>query len=74
VFADYEILQPFTQLGREVHRLDDQEHATGRLPRFQGLRVPTGTILGLTAGTGGAAPRRMAEWWTPSPVPCTPAI
>ncbi|MEW2353008.1 DUF4132 domain-containing protein [Spirillospora sp. NPDC029432] len=48
VFADYECLQPFPQLGREVHRLDDQEHATGRLPRFEGLRVPTGTILGLT--------------------------
>ncbi|MFV2176281.1 DUF4132 domain-containing protein [Actinomadura sp. LOL_016] len=48
VFADYEILQPFPQLGREVHRLTDAEAKGSRLERFEGLTVPTGVILGLT--------------------------
>ncbi|MEO3830129.1 DUF4132 domain-containing protein [Actinomadura sp. B10D3] len=49
VFADYEILQPFPQLGRAVHRLTDEERASGRLPRFEGLTVPVGKVLGLTS-------------------------
>ncbi|WP_412518400.1 DUF4132 domain-containing protein [Actinomadura madurae] len=49
VFADYEILQPFPQLGRAVHRLADEERAGGRLPRFEGLTVPVGKVLGLTS-------------------------
>ncbi|MCP9948566.1 DUF4132 domain-containing protein [Actinomadura madurae] len=49
VFADYEILQPFPQLGRAVHRLADEERADGRLPRFEGLTVPVGKVLGLTS-------------------------
>ncbi|OLT23222.1 hypothetical protein BJF79_02090 [Actinomadura sp. CNU-125] len=48
VFADYEILQPFPQLGREVHRLTDAQAKGFRLERFEGLTVPTGAILGLT--------------------------
>ncbi|CAM5348313.1 hypothetical protein GCM10010329_41240 [Streptomyces spiroverticillatus] len=48
VFADYEILQPFAQLGRPVHRLTAEEATSGRLPRFEGLTVPTTKMLGLT--------------------------
>ncbi|MGI5208813.1 DUF4132 domain-containing protein [Spirillospora sp. CA-108201] len=48
VFADYEILQPFPQLGRPVHALADGEGRSGRLERFEGLTVPTGRFLGLT--------------------------
>ncbi|WP_329521281.1 DUF4132 domain-containing protein [Spirillospora sp. NBC_01491] len=47
VFADYEILQPFPQLGRPVHVLTDEERTTGRLKRFEGLKVPSGALLGL---------------------------
>ncbi|KAB2344403.1 DUF4132 domain-containing protein [Actinomadura rudentiformis] len=46
-FADYEILQPFPQLGRSVHALTDEERASGRLTRFEGLTVPFGKVLGL---------------------------
>jgi hypothetical protein len=47
VFADYEILQPFPQLGRTVFRLTDEEADGYRLTRFEGLKVPTGKVLGL---------------------------
>jgi len=47
VFADYEILQPFPQLGRPVHALTDEERQSGRLTRFEGLSVPFGDVLAL---------------------------
>lgn len=47
VFADYEILQPFPQLGRPVFALTDEEAAGHRLGRFEGFEVPTGKVLGL---------------------------
>ncbi|MFD0903320.1 DUF4132 domain-containing protein [Actinomadura sediminis] len=47
VFADYEILQPFEQLARPVHALTDDERASGRLARLDGLKVPPGAVLGL---------------------------
>ncbi|WP_131741298.1 DUF4132 domain-containing protein [Actinomadura roseirufa] len=48
LFADYEILQPFPQLGRTVHTLTDEEREGDRLKRFEGLKVPFGGVLGLT--------------------------
>jgi hypothetical protein len=48
VFADYEITQPFPQLGRAVHALTDAERGASRLARFEGVTVPTGRVLGLT--------------------------
>lgn len=48
VLADYEILQPFEQLGRPVMAFTEEELATGRLERFEGAVVPPGSILGLT--------------------------
>jgi hypothetical protein len=47
VFADYEILQPFPQLGRDTHRLSDEEREATRLTQFEGLTVPIGRVLGL---------------------------
>ncbi len=48
VFADYEILQPFAQLGREVLALTAEERAARLLHRFAGATVYTGKILGLS--------------------------
>jgi hypothetical protein len=47
IFADYEITQPFPQLGRAVHALTEEEAAGGRLARFEGVTVPFGNVLGL---------------------------
>ncbi|MEW2355460.1 DUF4132 domain-containing protein [Spirillospora sp. NPDC029432] len=47
LFADYEILQPFPQLGRPVHEFTAAERASGRLERFEGLKVPSGPVMGL---------------------------
>ncbi|WP_242907056.1 DUF4132 domain-containing protein [Actinomadura terrae] len=47
VFADYAILQPFQQLGRPVHALTEQERGGARLERFEGLKVPVGSVAGL---------------------------
>ncbi|WP_131741060.1 DUF4132 domain-containing protein [Actinomadura roseirufa] len=47
VFADYEILQPFPQLGRSVHTLTDKERDASRLERFEGRTVHFGRVLGL---------------------------
>lgn len=48
VFADYEILQPFPQLGREVLALTADERDARLLNRFAGATVYTGKILGLS--------------------------
>ncbi|NUP51210.1 MAG: DUF4132 domain-containing protein [Catenulispora sp.] len=49
VFADYEILQPFAQLGRETYTLTDAERAATNLQRFKDrLDIPVGRLVGLT--------------------------
>ncbi|MBB4745872.1 DUF4132 domain-containing protein [Actinoplanes lobatus] len=47
VFTDYQIVQPFTQLGRETAALTPAEAAGCKITRFRGRRVPTGAVLGL---------------------------
>ncbi|TDD79776.1 DUF4132 domain-containing protein [Actinomadura darangshiensis] len=47
VFADYEILQPFAQLGRPVHAFTDREAAGDRLDRVTDAVVGVGKVLGL---------------------------
>ncbi|MGA5821153.1 WGR and DUF4132 domain-containing protein [Kitasatospora sp. NPDC094028] len=48
LFADYEILQPFRQLGRPVYALTDEERAGHRLTRFEnGPALPTGRLVGM---------------------------
>ncbi|MEW2352157.1 DUF4132 domain-containing protein [Spirillospora sp. NPDC029432] len=71
VFADYEILQPFPQLARTVHRLTEEERAAWHLARFEGLTVPSGAVVRLerhgwergAPGDGGG------QGWTSRPVP-----
>ncbi|MEU8344414.1 DUF4132 domain-containing protein [Spirillospora sp. NPDC048832] len=50
LFADYEILQPFEQLGRPVHRLTAGERAAHRLDRVEGLVLPYGKAKGHSQG------------------------
>jgi predicted DNA-binding WGR domain protein len=47
VFADYEILQPFPQLGRECFALTDAEKSSTKLERFTDIRCHFGKILSL---------------------------
>ena len=46
-FADYELLQPFAQLTREVYPLGSLEAAASTLNRFDGHDVATGALVGL---------------------------
>jgi hypothetical protein len=47
IFADYEILQPFKQLGRETYALIEAERQNGKITRFEGKQVSSGGIMGL---------------------------
>ncbi|GAA3195983.1 hypothetical protein GCM10010532_013730 [Dactylosporangium siamense] len=47
VFADYEILQPFRQLARDVHALTAQELTSTRLARYDDRKALTVKLLGL---------------------------
>ncbi len=47
VLSDYEILQPFQQLGRDVHTATEAERQALELDRVKGCKTPTGKVLGL---------------------------
>ena len=47
IFGDYEILQPFEQLGRPTYALEASERKGERLARYRGRAVPTGRIFSL---------------------------
>jgi Domain of unknown function (DUF4132) len=47
VFSDYEILQPFPQLGRERHALTEAEKSQTKLERFTDIRCHFGKILSM---------------------------
>jgi predicted DNA-binding WGR domain protein len=47
VFADYELLQPFAQIGRDIYTLTDEEKKSLKLERWKDAKVPTGRVLGL---------------------------
>lgn len=49
LFGDYELVQPFKQLGRERHVLTEEEKTQGIVVRWKGKKVPTGKVLGLEA-------------------------
>ena len=70
LLTDYEILQPFLQLGRDVHRLTDEELTQKTLRRFEGVTVPTGKVLGLESlGWSRGAPQDGGvSWWYERPV------
>lgn len=48
LFADYEIGQPFPQLGRDTYPLTGAERAATELKRWEGREFPTAKLLGLT--------------------------
>ncbi|WP_267877614.1 DUF4132 domain-containing protein [Massilia frigida] len=47
LFADYELLQPFAQIGRDTHHLEAGERGEHALRRWEGRSVTTGALLGL---------------------------
>ncbi|WP_194891932.1 DUF4132 domain-containing protein [Catenulispora pinisilvae] len=47
LFADYEILQPFLQLGRPIYTLTEDERKHGRAERFEGRTMPIRGVLRL---------------------------
>lgn len=49
---DYEIIQPFPQVGRPVLALTDAERTAHRLDRFVGLELPTDRFLALDRRPG----------------------
>ena len=71
VFADYEILQPFPQLGRPVAALDESERTAEHLKRFEGVTAPVGKLLGLTkrGWVRGEPMDNGVENWILRPVP-----
>ncbi|MFE9320531.1 DUF4132 domain-containing protein [Nocardia sp. NPDC052278] len=48
VLADYELLQPFPQIGREVHHPDPELLASSSVPIPANTTIPLGRIHGLT--------------------------
>jgi hypothetical protein len=48
LFADYELLQPFAQIGRDTYALTEAERAGSKLTRWLNVVVPTGSVMGLT--------------------------
>ncbi|WP_194912282.1 DUF4132 domain-containing protein [Catenulispora rubra] len=71
VFADYEILQPFEQLGRTVYAFTDAEKASSTLTRFDGMTTPVGKVLGLERrGWQRGAPQDAGiQGWISRPLP-----
>ncbi|MFO0614754.1 MAG: DUF4132 domain-containing protein [Polyangiaceae bacterium] len=71
VFADYEILQPFVQLGRETFALTDAEKSASEITRQKGKKVPTGKVLGLESrGWKRGEPQDGGGiWWIEKPLP-----
>ena len=47
LFGDYEIAQPFPQLGREIYELTDAERAGSEIPRFEGILVEAARMRGV---------------------------
>lgn len=45
VFSDYELVSPFTQLGREVHSLEEGEDRAKELKRFHGIQLYAPTMV-----------------------------
>ncbi|ATB35562.1 molybdate metabolism regulator [Cystobacter fuscus] len=49
ILADYQLLQPFAQLGRPTFAMEPAEREARKLERVKGVKVPTGKVLGLEA-------------------------
>ncbi|MFD4676282.1 WGR and DUF4132 domain-containing protein [Lentzea sp. NPDC058450] len=71
VFADYEILQPFPQLGRPVHLVPEGDELLPMLKKFCTTPYPIGKLLGLTkkGWVRGAPQDAGVECWMTRPFP-----
>ncbi|GAA2095117.1 DUF4132 domain-containing protein [Actinomadura alba] len=71
IFADYEILQPFPQLGRPTYALTDEERAAAALERFHDITVPVGQVLGMErrGWLRGTAEDNGIQCWIYRPLP-----
>ncbi len=47
IFGDYEIIPPFPQLGRTVHRLEPGEENATEILRNKGIKVPESALVGI---------------------------
>ncbi|WP_167075013.1 WGR and DUF4132 domain-containing protein [Massilia aquatica] len=47
LFADYELVQPFAQIGRDVYMASAADLAAGSFERWVGVVVPSGRVLAL---------------------------
>ncbi len=56
IFGDYEIMPPFPQLGRAVHRLTPEERAAREIVRNKGIKIPA-SRPGRDPGT-----KRLESW------------
>lgn len=67
---DYEILQPFPQIVREVFQPTNEEREARELVRSTGRRVSTGKLLGLESRgwTRGRHPDTSTSFWIEKPV------
>ncbi|MFD5828356.1 DUF4132 domain-containing protein [Lentzea sp. NPDC060358] len=76
VFADYEILQPFPQLGRPVHAFAPGEDLVPQLQKYVGRDMPVGKLLGLTTrGWERCQPQdNGTEPWMTRPLPAGGAL
>jgi hypothetical protein len=52
VFSDYELINPFAQLGRPTYGLEAGEEKAKTLTRFQGTSIPGLSLLGRVERTG----------------------
>ncbi len=48
LFTDYELIQPFAQLGRETFVLKEEEKTQTALTRWKDIKIPTGRLISLT--------------------------
>ncbi|WP_189152661.1 DUF4132 domain-containing protein [Lentzea pudingi] len=76
VFADYEILQPFPQLGRRAHAFLPDEDTVPQLQKYVGLPMPVGKVLGLTkrGWVRGTPLDAGVEEWITRPLPSGGAL
>ena len=70
ILADYEILQPFKQLGRETYVLTPQELASARIDRYASKTIATGSVMGLVNRGWERGQAQDAGWvgWFSKPV------
>ncbi|MDQ0468544.1 DUF4132 domain-containing protein [Labrys wisconsinensis] len=70
LFGDYEISQPFPQLGRETYALEPPEKAASEIHRFDGIKIESPRLRGM-ASRGwelGAPQDGGGIWWLERPV------